>query len=328
VAVLAAMWGAGIGALITREILSSALGAILLWAVYPYRPRLQLLAGPMRQLLRYGAWIGLGLSVLYLSQNVDILVGGHIIHSREDIGFYTTSWSLAFLLASVFTLLAGSMVFPALSRLEGEAFRATLLRALRLLSLLMLPAAVLLASVAPVAIVPVLGGRWVAYRHMYPVLSLLAVYAGVRSLLALFLEGYKAVGKPWLVWAYNMVKLAVLLPVMVFAAQRGILGLAVAYLPVQIIEIPLALLLARAYLSVTPGSVAAAVRVPLAATVAMAAVVLGIENIFRHLLHVHELPTLLVCVAIAGPVYVAALHLQDATLLPDTAEVLAHGLVG
>src|SRR5579872_4627437 len=37
-AVLAAVWGFGVGALVARELTSAVAGAILLWAVYPFRP--------------------------------------------------------------------------------------------------------------------------------------------------------------------------------------------------------------------------------------------------------------------------------------------------
>src|SRR5947209_20421359 len=119
-AVLFAVWGFGVGALVARELASVVAGTILLWAVYPYRPRFELVPRIAWQLFRYGAWVGLGLTVLFLSQTIDLVVGPHYINSTKDMGFYSTSWKLAFIAASIFTLVASSMVFPALARLQHD----------------------------------------------------------------------------------------------------------------------------------------------------------------------------------------------------------------
>src|SRR5947209_14943977 len=122
-----------------------------------------------KKLLRYGAWIGSGLAILYLSQNADIFIGGRFIRRAADIGFYTTSWNLAFVAAGVCALVASSMVFPSLSRVHHDpaALQEKMLNAVRQVGLVMLPAAVLLAVVAPVIIIPLLGRKWAAYGASY-----------------------------------------------------------------------------------------------------------------------------------------------------------------
>ena len=249
VAVLFATWSSGAGVLVVREITSAVIGAVLLWLIYPFRPRIQLVPQQAWILFRYGSWVGGGITLLFLSQNVDVFIAGRVIHRASDIGFYTTSWSLAFITAGVFATLATSMVFPTLSRLQDDRLllTETLLRAIRLLSILILPASALLASLAPVLIVPVLGNRFASYESSALVLSLLAIYAGNRTVLWIFFEGYKSIGRPWLVPAYNAVKLAVMVPAMIIGVRHGILGLAVTYIPVQLIEIPAALALARRF---------------------------------------------------------------------------------
>lgn len=312
-AVLFALWDFGISALVARELASVALGTVLLWAVFPYRPRVQFDIDIVWGLLRYGAWIGAGLTLLFLSQNVDIFVGGRIIPRAADMGFYTTSWSLAFSVAGAFTLVAGGLVFPALSRLQDDmdALRDRLLQAIQQFARLLLPAVVLLALVAPVIVVPLLGHRWVQYRDSFPVLSLLAIYAGNRTLLSIFFEGYKSIGKPWIVPLYNLVKLLVLVPVMVYAAHFGIIGLAWAYVPVQAVEIPLALLLAWRVLLVPPTAVARAIWRSLVATLVMVGVVGGVEILLLDSFHTRDAVTLTVCIAIAIAIYSSSLWILE-----------------
>lgn len=328
VAILVAIWGFGAGSLVSRELASVIAGAILLRAIHPLRPRFRLVRGIAVKLLRYGAWIAAGLAILYMSQNADIFIGGRIIRKAADIGFYTTSWSLSFVVAGVCTLVASSMVFPGLSRLQHDpkALRAKLLTAVRQVGLIMLPAAAFLAVVAPVIIVPLLGGKWAAYRTSYPVLSLLAIYAGNRAMLSLFFEGYKSVGKPWVIPVYHAIKLAILVPAMIFGAQHGIVGLALTYIPIQIAEIPAGLFLARRILGITPAAVWKAVRTPAAATLLMAAGVVATEIGLHHMLHRGDLLTLCACVIAALVIYSASLRMLDRRVLSEARAFLLHGL--
>jgi lipopolysaccharide exporter len=326
-AVLFAVWGYGVGALEARELASVIAGAILLWAVYPFRPRIQLVPALAWKLFRYGAWIGAGLTILYMSQNVDVFIGGRVIHNTSDVGFYTTSWKLAFIAAGVFTTVASSMVFPTLSRLQDNlvALRAKLLTSIRQVGLIMFPAAALLAALAPVIVVPLLGEKWAPYRSSFLVLSLLAVYAGNRTMLSIFFEGYKSIGKPWIVPVYNSIKLAIMVPAMIYGAQHGIVGLALTYIPVQLFEIPAALMLAHRVLAVSPGQVWKAASTPIAATVLMSAGVIATEVMLLHAARIGDLLTLAVCVPVAGGVYLAALFLLDRQVFLEARGVLLKG---
>jgi O-antigen/teichoic acid export membrane protein len=311
-----------------RELTSVLVGAVLLRAVYPLRPRFRLVPDIAAKLLRYGAWIGSGLAVLFMSQNADIFIGGRIIHQAADIGFYTTSWNLAFVAAGICTLVASSMIFPSLSRLQSDtaALRQKLLTGVRQVGLIMLPAAAFLAVVAPVIIVPLLGGKWAPYRSSYPVLSLLAIYAGNRAMLALFFEGYKSVGKPWIIPVYHGIKLAFIVPAMIYGAQHGILGLALTYIPIQIAEVPVALIMARRILGIAPTAIWQAVKTPLLATLLMAAAVLSAEIGLHKVLHRGDLLTLFICFITAAAVYGASLRLLDRRILTEARGFLLNGL--
>lgn len=328
VAVMFAVWGFGVGSLVGRELTSVIAGAVLLWAVYPFRPRIQLVPSLAWSLFRYGAWVGAGLTILYMSQNVDVFIGGRIISSKSDIGFYTTSWKLAFIAASVFTLVASSMVFPSLSRVKDniDRLRQTLLKSIRQLGLVMFPAAAFLAAVAPVVIVPLLGSKWDHYRDSFAVLSLLAVYAGNRTMLSVFFEAYKSIGKPWLVPVYNAIKLVIMVPAMIYGAHFGIVGLALTYIPIQILEVPAALILADRVLEVSPLAVWRAAWVPIVTTLIMTGAVIAVEAAMLSIAHSGDLPTLMACVVVAAAAYLGSLLVFDRTILFEARSVLLHGL--
>jgi lipopolysaccharide exporter len=328
IAALFAVWSYGTGVLVAREITSTVVGAGVLWLIYPFRPRLQLVPRQAWTLFRYGSWVGGGIALLFLSQNVDVVIAGRVIHRASDIGFYTTSWSLAFLSASVFATVATSIVFPTLSRLQDDRLLLTekLLRSVRLLSLLVLPASALLASLAPVLIVPVLGNRFAAYENSFPVLSLLALYAGNRTVLWIFFEGYKSIGRPWLVPAYNAVKLAVMVPAMIYGARHGIMGLAVTYIPIQLIEIPAALALARRFLDVSPLDMWRATWTAIGIALLMATVVVVGERLCLMVFHAGSTATLLTCLLLGVLAYPVGLVLADRHALVDVRSFLISGL--
>lgn len=328
IAVVFAVWSFGVGALVARELTSVIAGVILLWAVYPYRPSLEFVPAIAWQLFRYGAWVGAGLTILFLSQNIDLVVGPHFIRSTKEMGFYSTSWKLAFIAASIFTLVASSMVFPALSRLQDDidALRRTLVRSIRQLGLVMFPCAAFLAAVAPVLIVPLLGQKWVHFRGSFIVLSLLAVYAGNRTMLSIFFEAYKSIGKPWIVPIYNAIKLGLMIPAMIVGAQYGIVGLASVYIPVQILEIPAALYLADRVLHVSPLAVWRAARVPLISTFAMTAAVVLVENGLKRGVGTGDTIALLASSLTALVVYFGALMALDRHILGEARTILSRGL--
>jgi PST family polysaccharide transporter len=328
VASIFAVWGFGVGALVARELASAVVGAILLWAIYPFRPHLQLVPEIAWNLTRYGAWVGAGLTLLFVSQNADVFIGGHFIRSKSDIGFYTTSWSLAFIAAGVFTLAVSNMVFPTLSRIQDDRsmLREKLLKATRHLALVMLPSSALLASLAPVVIVPLLGETWARYRASFLVLTLLATYAGIRTMLFIFFEAYKSVGKPWLFPAYNAIKLAVIVPAMIIGAQHGILGLAFTYIPIQVVEIPTSLYLVNRVLGIAPRALWRASRVPLLSTLVMVGCAVGTEVLFLARVHAGDTPTLAVCIVVAIITYAGCLFLLDRDIILESRVMLVEGL--
>jgi PST family polysaccharide transporter len=328
VAILFAVWGFGVGALVAREITSAAAGAVLLWVIHPFRPRVRLVAGLARSILGYGVWVGAGLALLYLSQNADLFIGGRLIHRASDIGFYTTSWTLSFMIAGILTVLAGNVIFPTLSRVreDGDLLRTKLLTGLQQVAIVMMPSGTLLACLAPVVIVPVLGGRFATYQGSFVVLSLLSLYAVIRTLLAVFFEGYKAVGKPWLVPAYNACKLAVLVPSMIAGAHYGVIGLALGYVPVTVAEIPAALGVVYSVLSITPGQVWHIVRIPLLATAMMGGVTILAESVMVSLTHGSDLAALILAFLAGAISYLGSIVVLDRRLVREARIVLFAGL--
>jgi PST family polysaccharide transporter len=325
---VAATWSTGEGPLVLRELLSTAVGTVLLWLVCPYRPRIRLAADLLNRQLRYSFWIGAGLMSLYVAQNADVFIAGHVIRKAADVGFYTTSWRITFIVAGIVGITVSTVVFPALSRAHDPViFGNLLLSALRQTAFVVIPASLILAVVAPVLIVPVLGERWAPYSSDFGVLSVLALYGGARALVSVFFEGYKAIGKPWLLSGYNLVKAAVIVPAMIVAAPHGIRAVAAVYVPLMFVEVPASLVLARYVLGVRISEVWGAIQTPAFASACTVLLIVAVEQWLRGVFHVAGTVVLLVCIGVGTLVYVRLMRLLAPQYAVEARELLMSGFV-
>lgn len=165
--------------------------------------------------------------------DIDYLIIGRML-GAQALGFYTLAFRLPELLIINIFFVLSSVMFPLYSRVRNEPGRLQngYLKSVQVQSLYGIPAGVGLAVVAP-ALVPVLfGDQWNA--AVLP-LVFLALYASARSLGAGANDVYKAIGRPALSIWVSSVRLAVLIPVLLFATQWGIVGVAAAQFGVTLL---------------------------------------------------------------------------------------------
>ena len=103
-------------------------------------------------------------------------------------------------------------------------------------------------------------------------------------------------------------------------------ALAVAYIPVQLIEIPAALTLARRVLGVRPADLWRALRTPILATLVMSVGVIACEMLGLVVLRAGDTATLGLCLAVGVSAYTIALLVLNRDILRETREVLLTGL--
>lgn len=176
--------------------------------------------------LKYGAPVAGSSLLARLIFDIDYLIIGLFL-GAQALGYYTLAFRLPeVLIINVFFVLS-TVLFPlyAQVRNEPERLRSGYLTSVRIQSLYGVTTGVGLAVVAPVLVPLVFGEKW-----MDAVLPLvfLSLYAAARSLGAGANDVYKAIGRPGLSIGVSLVRLAVLLPVLLFATQWGIVGIACA----------------------------------------------------------------------------------------------------
>ncbi|WP_426989092.1 lipopolysaccharide biosynthesis protein [Pseudarthrobacter sp. Y6] len=182
----------------------------------------------LRANIAYGAPVAGSSLLARLIFDVDYLIIGLLL-GAQALGYYTLAFRLPeALILNVFFVLS-TVLFPlyAQVRTDPDRLRDGYLKSVQIQSLYGFTAGVGLAVLAPVLVPLLFGQKWT--DAVLP-LVLLALYAAVRSLGAGANDVYKALGRPGLSIAISVVRLVILVPVLLVAAQWGIVGVAAAQL--------------------------------------------------------------------------------------------------
>ncbi len=204
VGVLLAWLGAGVWALVFAQFAYAVLKAgILLWTIPPIlRPAPQWAA--FRDLLAFGAGNSAAqLGVLCANQADNFVVGRWL--GAGALGLYSRAYQLMALPTAQFGSVLDYVLFPAMSKVQHDPRRLSLayLRGTALLSLVMLPAGVVLWVLGPDLIRVLFGERWMP---MAPAFQLLALGMMFRTSYRMSDSIARATGavyrRAWRQWVY------------------------------------------------------------------------------------------------------------------------------
>jgi PST family polysaccharide transporter len=256
-AVVLAIEGFGVWALVSQHITYTFMSTLLVWSAVRWRPRMSFTWDAARELL----WFSLRnftakMGSLFASQMDAIVIG--FFWGATAVGLYRLA---ARCVSLVLEFLSGPLQFvsfPELSKLQDDhdKFRQGLLRYIRVASLITWPSLAILAVGAPY--VPrVLGAQWSGVEYALTVLALCGV---VETLTQFNIPLLQSLGRPGslaaIMWIQGIVGAVVfaatgaLFPDSGLALQAGSIGLAKGLLLVAI-PLPAFLLFTRGLLGLT-----------------------------------------------------------------------------
>jgi len=275
VGIAMAFAGMGVWALVGQGLVTQAAGVAILWAIVDWRPRL---AFSRRH---FGDLFGFGFNVL--ATNVLRILGGQA--DRLLLGFYFGAtevgyYSIAQRLVTILTdFIAGSTeraVVPLFSRIQADRERVArgLMTAQRLLSLIVVPAFVGLAVLAPSLIRVLVGGQWGA--SILPT-RILALFSLAYCLGFFFGHVVTALGRPTLRLGVVLAQAATQAALALLGVRWGIPGVAAAIAASQVLFYGVELAVLRRLVAFSVPAYLGEAVVPVLAAAAMAAAVLGFE---------------------------------------------------
>lgn len=191
-AVIAALCGAGLYALIINPILSS----ILIFAIsfHRYPQRLQLTWGltTIRKIFSYSAYQFLFNTINYFSRNLDKLLIGKYMN-MSDLGYYEKSYRLMMLPLQNITFVITPVMHPILSDYQNDKLKlaTSYERIVHFLAFAGIPLSVLLFFTAKEITLIIFGSQWMP---SIPIFQILSLSVGVQIILSSSGSIYQAAG--------------------------------------------------------------------------------------------------------------------------------------
>jgi len=151
-------------------------------------PRFDLAA--VRPLMRYGAYSSLEYVAWMIMTSADVLIVGRVL-GAADLGLYTVVINFAAMPLNKIAPIINDVAFPAFAQVQGRLpdARFYVLKAIRLMSLLVVPLFLGIGVTAPEIVSLVFGPRWAAARPLLSILSMALTFRALLVVVPNFLQG-------------------------------------------------------------------------------------------------------------------------------------------
>lgn len=321
VGVGAALLGFGVWSLVFQILINRLVGTLMLWGVSDWRPKFRFSIAHIKDLFGFSLNV-LALRVVFLlSGRLDNLLIGYFLGATA-LGYYFVAQRLLQAIDNLITGVTSVVTFSSFSRLQWQParLRQALNRATQYTSLIAFPLFLGIAMLAPELVSVLFGDKWLP---AVPVMQILALGGLVNSLHNFNFTLLSALGKPF--WALVLIILStpVIVIGFILAVPWGIAAIAAVIVGVKILFAPPTLLLVDRLIQLDFRIYFKQFVPPLAASLAMSAVLLGLRRITDNALAADA--TLVVFGLVGALVYVFVLHLVNPALrgqLVDLAHLL------
>jgi PST family polysaccharide transporter len=313
-----AMLGAGYWSLVAAHVAGGAAFSAVLWAVVPWRPRLEFDRAEAARLLGYGKHLVAVSLLAAITLRADYLVVGRFL-GPAALGVYGIAFALPSL---VFQGSAGlsQILFPAYALLDRDRARLkqAALRTLRLAASVFVPAGAGIGLLAEPVILVGFGPQW---REAIAVLPWMGAWAALTSLTHHFAEVYKALGYTRILAWLTTITTVLLVPGLVWAATEGggLVAIVTVLIAVRGVRLVLDVLIMRRLVALQPMAALRSVAPALASMAVMAAVVAALGRFTEPLPPLAQLALL---VPAGAAVYLGALAVMDRGLIAEIRDLL------
>lgn len=243
IAVIMAFGGYGVWSLVAKLLVSALVNMIMLWQVSDWRPGFRLSIKRFRELFLFGIHIVGGNFVDFLSVHSDHFLIGYFL-GPVALGYYTLAYNLLIVMTDLLISVPNAVAFPILSSLQGDS--ASVKRAfgqvILLQSIIAFPIFLGTGALSSEVITQLYGIAWI---NSIPVLRLLMLIGMVRSATYIYSSVFRAAGKPS--WRFGIYLLTAIMNVIgfVFVVRLGIVPVAISYVIVCYVLMPLYFLMVR-----------------------------------------------------------------------------------
>ncbi|MCO6453226.1 MAG: lipopolysaccharide biosynthesis protein [Caldilineales bacterium] len=239
VAVVMALTGFGVWALVGGYLADAFTRTGLVWFFSPWRPRLRFDKRVWNEMMSYGRHIVGSRILIFGITNIDDLFIGRFLGAAA-FGLYTFAYRLSNVPATHVTGMINNVMFPAFSKMqeEKERVRRGYFATIHAVGLVTIPLAAATLALGPTFVHNYYQGKW---DGAIVAMEWLVIYGLMRSIAANLGNIYRSLGKPeWLTWLalWRFVTMLVLLyPAIIWG---GIVGVSLLSAVVSIIDFAIA----------------------------------------------------------------------------------------
>jgi PST family polysaccharide transporter len=231
-----AVSGAGVWAMVWGTVAGVVAGTVVAWLRSGWRPTAELAVRPLLDIAGFSLHTAAFNATNFALQNADKLLVGRWLGS-SSLGVYSLAQrTISYPVESISHVLM-TVLFPAFARSQDDdsALRKGYARAAGAIAFVTFPTMVGAAVVAEPLVGAMLGDKWSA---LVPLLWFMAPAGSIAALLSAVNTLYSAKGRADWMFRWGLASGAVTLGAFALGLQWGLVGLAVAYLAVMVVQAP------------------------------------------------------------------------------------------
>lgn len=230
IAILAAVWGLGVWALVINVVVATSLPIPLLWKSIDWKPKFVIDRQHFKEIFSFGIYTS-GTSIISsITYNIDNLFIGKFL-GAGPLGAYTLSFSLTEQLRQAISSILNKVMYPVFGQNQKDLKRLKnyFISIVRINAILIYPVMIFLVLFAREIVVGIFGERW---SQAVEPLKILAVAMMVHLLVNSFASLLRGIGKPKVeLYVMSGLTLIVLVPGMFIGIHmNGLIGAAYAIL--------------------------------------------------------------------------------------------------
>jgi O-antigen/teichoic acid export membrane protein len=317
VAIALAYFGFGAWSIVWGHIAGLVVSTVSLWIIVPWRPHFGFPRDLFKPMLGYGRGIVIVNVINAITSDADLTVVGRYL-GITALGLYQMASKIPETGVVVALYAISKVLFPAFAKIkaEGGSLRTPFLKATRYVSAVTVPASLGLFFLAKPIVLAFFGPKWI---EATPILRMLALYVGVSSLTNHVGNILKATGRaPLLAWL-AVLKSALIIPSLIFAARFGAVAVATALFLVTTVTVTINLAIGIRLVHSSAGAVAKAFAPSFIAGGVMSLAMWGFDKVSGAMPSVVQLA---LGVLVGAVVYLLALWRLDAQIFDLAKETL------
>lgn len=233
--------------LVIGTLCGNAITSILLTILSTWKPKLTYSWSKFNKMFSFCYWILIESILIWLTSYIGIFIVGKYMSSYY-LGLYKTSMTTVTQIMSLITAATTPVIFSAISRLQHDrkAMNKLFIESLKLVSFLLIPLGIGILLYKDTVTLILLGGQW---KEATDFIGLFGLCNALGLVLASYWDSmFNAIGKPKYSVLTQIIYLGILIPMLLWGANKGFIELysiccysRIVYIVIQLIAVKILL---------------------------------------------------------------------------------------